>query len=383
MGSHSNPGRAGKNTPLILLIAGIASGIVLMSVAYTVFLTVQVTIDGERVRLAAGTTVGKLFEDGRVHGRNGDLVAVNDHKVLQPGRGEKPFVLINGRRAAATQVLEADDVIRARDGSNTIEPLASREETIEPPIEYEGKGPLQSVVASGVPGIRKVTFGSLSKQVVSSAVVKEPVPKLVRRERPSPGAKIVALTFDDGPWPGTTEEILGILQRYEVRATFFVIGAQAKGRPQIVKKLTEAGMEIANHSQNHPIMKDSTPAGTVVKQIERCSASIEAACGQTPRYFRPPGGSISSHMFPVLERHDMKLVNWDVDTMDWKKPSPDTIVRRVMDNVRPGSVVLMHDGGGDRRNTVKALPTMIERLKAAGYEIVTLDAIADLPEHLG
>jgi peptidoglycan/xylan/chitin deacetylase (PgdA/CDA1 family) len=195
--------------------------------------------------------------------------------------------------------------------------------------------------------------------------------------------KVVALTFDDGPWPGSTRQIVDILKKNGVTATFFMLGVQAKSRPSDARYVRDAGMAIANHSQSHPYMKPGTSLSVVRGQVNDANTNIFNATGVHPKYFRPPGGWICSPMATVMKEDKMTLVTWTVDPEDWKRPPASTIVSRVMSQVRPGGVVLMHDGGGDRANTVSALPEIIKRLKAAGYDFVTLDGIAKLPQTMG
>jgi peptidoglycan-N-acetylglucosamine deacetylase len=374
--------KAGKRTPGVYAVAGILAALVLMGIAYRVFLTIPVTIDGVDVRLIAGTRVSDLVTGKRVHGHPGNLVSAKDRRILKLGAGESPFVAVNGSRASADMRLNAADVVKSMNGSDTVEPIAKRTEPIPAPVHYEGHGVLESVLVTGVPGVAEVSFGSLSKQIVGRRTLQEPVAQLVRRQEPTSGAKVVALTFDDGPWPGSTEAILSILQKYGIKATFFEIGAQAKGRPQLSKKIADAGMMLGNHTEDHLNLKH-LDAAHVAREIQQAETNIEKASGQRPKYFRPPGGNVSPDMWPVLSSLGMKMAMWDIDTNDWRKPAPSVIAQRVLGGVRPGSVVLMHDGGGDRKNTVAALPTIIEGLKKMGYQFVTLDGIANLPQKMG
>jgi peptidoglycan-N-acetylglucosamine deacetylase len=374
--------RAGKRWPATYLVAGLATGLALLWLVYRVFLTIPVSIDGTEMRLMAGTTVADLFSSGRVHGKHGDLVAAGNHRILKRGAGEAPYLVVGGKRVSAEDRLYASDVVRTMNGSDTLEPVVKRMEPLPAPVRYEGHGSLESVVSSGAPGLQEVTFGVLSKQVVSKRVVRAPVSQLVRRAEPGAGGKVVALTFDDGPWPGQTEAILKILQKYQIKATFFEIGAQAKGRPGLSKMLADAGMQMGNHTEDHLNLKH-LDAAHVAREIQQGEANIAKASGQQPRFFRPPGGNINPSMWPVLSQLNTKMVMWDIDTEDWKKPPPATIVSRVLGGVRPGAVVLMHDGGGDRSHTIAALPTIIEKLKALGYQFVTLDALSTLPQKMG
>ena len=194
--------------------------------------------------------------------------------------------------------------------------------------------------------------------------------------------KVIALTFDDGPSPGQTQAVLRILKKYEVVATFFEIGEEARAHPELSRMTASAGMLVGNHSETHPNLKHLS-AKAVASQVERAQKDITKASGKRPTYFRPPGGNVPKSLYPVLAKNHLKWVQWDIDTNDWKRPPASQIVSRVMRQAKPGAVVLMHEGGGDRSHTIKALPTIIKKLRAEGYQFVTLDALKRLPHTMG
>ena len=186
------------------------------------------------------------------------------------------------------------------------------------------------------------------------------------RDRPR-----VALTFDDGPDPVLTRQILGLLDRYGARATFFCVGHHVAALPEEVRRIAGAGHEVGNHSWSHPFLPDLTPA-QLREQIDRTAEAVERVTGQAPTRFRPPYGSQTPEVLAVLSSHPTTLTLWDVDSRDWARPGPEQIAATVLDGAGPGSVVLMHEGAGDRRQTVRALPTVIEGLLARGLELVTV-----------
>jgi peptidoglycan/xylan/chitin deacetylase (PgdA/CDA1 family) len=184
--------------------------------------------------------------------------------------------------------------------------------------------------------------------------------------------KEVALTFDDGPWPGATDRVLAILRRLHVQATFFMVGRQVDAYPGIARRVAAAGHEIGNHSFDHP-------EGFAALSDERVGAEMSdtnallANLGVTPTAFRPPGGSYDDAVVTTARSQSMRTVLWDVDPRDWVSGvPPKLIVSSVLHKVRPGSIVLLHDGGGDARHTIEALPSIIERLRARGYDFVTI-----------
>lgn len=188
---------------------------------------------------------------------------------------------------------------------------------------------------------------------------------------------VVALTFDDGPNPPWTGRILDTLAAYDVPATFFCIGLHASGHPELLARMTEAGHRVANHTWSHPFLPDLS-LSELDAQLERTDEAIERGTGlREPRLFRPPYGSGTPEIFSALGRYDeAAVVLWDVDTNDWAMPGSDVITAAVLEQARPGSIVLMHDGGGDRTQTADALPGVIEGLLGRGYRFARID---DLP----
>jgi peptidoglycan-N-acetylglucosamine deacetylase len=381
-GSPDNPK---ANWPVFALwgaVAGVAL-VTLAAVLWVNVFTVSATVGGKSMRFWAGTTVADLSARRLVSGERGDLVSARAGKVLKAGGGQPSRVLVNDVAAPGEARLRRGDVVVAARGLNTTEPVLVRTEAVPIKTTYRGSGPVETLVTTGSAGVKRVRYGSLSKETVSTKVVKKPVNRVVQLSEPAPGSKMIALTFDDGPWPGQTAAILKILKANNVRATFFQVGELARKHPSISRSLTDAGMDVANHSESHPLNLNHAPSATVGYQIKRAQKDIASASGQTPKYFRPPGGITTPSMFPVLDSLGMKWVQWDIDTNDWKEPSTASIVNTVVKKARPGAVVLMHDGGGNRKHTIQALPIIIKKLKAQGYTFVTLDSLKNLPHSMG
>jgi peptidoglycan/xylan/chitin deacetylase (PgdA/CDA1 family) len=182
----------------------------------------------------------------------------------------------------------------------------------------------------------------------------------------------VALSFDDGPNPPFTDEILAILARYRVPATFFCVGLHALAWPEQLARMIDAGHTVANHTWSHPYLPDLSRA-QLIEQVERTEARLP---GRGLPLFRPPYGSRSPQVLTWLRELGSPVALWDVDPQDWARPGPAAITDAVLSQTRPGSIVLMHDGGGDRSQTVAALPAVIEGLLERGYRLVTVDAFA-------
>ncbi|WP_433089490.1 polysaccharide deacetylase family protein [Dactylosporangium sp. CA-052675] len=189
------------------------------------------------------------------------------------------------------------------------------------------------------------------------------------RDRPQ-----IALTFDDGPCPPYTRGILGVLARYDVRATFFCVGLHAAAHPDEVARIVDSGHLVANHSWSHPFLPDlSRPE--LAGQVERTDEALARAGAAASVYFRPPYGSRTPEVLGWLAAQGSVVTLWDVESGDWACPGADAIARRTLDKATAGSIVLLHDGGGDRSQTVQALPAIVESLLSDGYDLVTVDGL--------
>jgi peptidoglycan-N-acetylglucosamine deacetylase len=184
--------------------------------------------------------------------------------------------------------------------------------------------------------------------------------------------KLVALTFDDGPNPPYTNAILDVLERYGVLATMFCVGLHAAVFGQEVSRIAEQGHLLGNHTWSHPFLPDLT-AAQLRQQIAATDAACRAADGNVSRFFRPPYGSRTPEVLQWLAGSGAVVTLWDVDPGDWACPGAQAIAGRVLKQAQPGSIVLLHDGGGDRSQTVEALPLIIEGLLERGYQFTSVE----------
>jgi peptidoglycan/xylan/chitin deacetylase (PgdA/CDA1 family) len=184
-------------------------------------------------------------------------------------------------------------------------------------------------------------------------------------------AKYVVLTFDDGPDPVYTPQILGVLAQYDAKATFFQVGRNVTKHPALTKRIHAAGHSVQNHTWTHADLR-TLSAASFRTQIESTDRAISAQTGQVPRCLRPPYGGTNKAVAQRAKALGKDLIVWHVDSRDWTKPGTAAIVKRVLSGVHNGSVILMHDGGGNRTQTVAALPTILKALKAQGYGFRTL-----------
>jgi peptidoglycan-N-acetylglucosamine deacetylase len=194
-----------------------------------------------------------------------------------------------------------------------------------------------------------------------------------------PGSeKVIALTFDDGPWPETTEQILATLKQEHVKATFYMIGQPLKSFPEIGKKVLADGHVIANHTLHHWYKKMSPLVAQ--REIEDTSKIIKEVLNVETEYFRPPGGVLTNGLVAYAQQHKQSVNMWSVDSGDShpKRPSVEAMIKTVVNGATPGGIVLMHDGGGSHANTAKAVPAIIAKLRAQGYKFVTVPELLEI-----
>lgn len=181
----------------------------------------------------------------------------------------------------------------------------------------------------------------------------------------------VALTIDDGPDPVWTPKVLAVLARHRVRATFCMVGQNVTRHADLVAAVADAGHQLANHTYTHPMRLPQLAPERIRRQIERTNEALAAATGGSqPTLFRAPGGSWSPNILAACAETDLRPLDWSVDARDWALPGVRTIAEVILTRTRPGSIILNHDGGGDRHQTVEALNIALPRLVDAGYRFI-------------
>lgn len=198
----------------------------------------------------------------------------------------------------------------------------------------------------------------------------EPAPAPLQPEQGGPfGARVTtgsgnaALTFDDGPDPRYTPQVLAILREYSVKATFCLLGTNARAHPELVRAIAADGHTLCNHSWTHDISLGSRPSATILTDLTRTNQAIQAAVPDAQiAYFRQPGGNWTPSVVAVARQLGMTSLHWAVDPRDWDRPGTGNIVTTVTASASPGSIVLLHDGGGDRQGTVNALHPILINL---------------------
>lgn len=181
----------------------------------------------------------------------------------------------------------------------------------------------------------------------------------------------IALTIDDGPHPRWTPQMLDLLRRNGIRATFSLIGTQAHVYPGLVQRIVAEGHSVCNHTMTHPQPFSRGAPAMIRQQIADAQAAIADAGGVAPKLFRAPGGDWSAVVLSTVRDLRMVPLGWDVDPRDWSRPGTALISSRLL-AARPGDILLCHDGGGDRAQTIESLRMVLPTLKGHGLKFVTL-----------
>lgn len=191
--------------------------------------------------------------------------------------------------------------------------------------------------------------------------------------------KYVALTFDDGPHPVYTEQILDILSKYNAKATFFVIGKNAENYPELVLKEYGAGHEIGNHTYSHPNMTQIS-INSAIEEMQKTQEIIKNITGEAPKVFRSPGGIFNDELVGAVNNISCKpiLWSWRQDTKDWSLPSANHIADKVLKNLQDGDIILFHDYNLKGSPTPKALELVLPKLNDMGYSFVTVSELLEL-----
>lgn len=253
------------------------------------------------------------------------------------------------------------------------EPVKKIVQTVSLPTLIKGQGVFAFLTAKGEAGKKVLKVGKYSNKLVAAKYIDLGQPEVVTRSDVALD-KVVALTFDDGPFPPFTNQIRDILKQQQIKATFFVVGRQIALYPQLIKELTQDGFLIGNHSYSHSALGGASDE-VLQWELNATRDLIVTAGGKEPHWFRPPFGSTSDRLGQLAAAKGYRVVSWNVDSMDWANKDANFIANQVIVNVKPGAIVLLHDGGGDRTNTVAALPQIIQKLKEQGYKFVTLDEL--------
>nr|WP_225225730.1 polysaccharide deacetylase family protein [Komarekiella delphini-convector] len=201
---------------------------------------------------------------------------------------------------------------------------------------------------------------------------------IIKAAKLTHGQKVIALTFDDGPWPETTDQVLDILKANNIKGTFFVVGQNLKNYPELGKRIVIEGHVIANHTWHHWYHFFNPQAAAF--EIERTTDLIYQVTGAKTTLFRPPGGMLHNGLAAYAKNKKYTVVMWSADSIDYKLPTVPNLIKNVIKDSKPGGIVLMHDGGGNRSRTVQALPEIVSTFRKQGYRFVTIPELLEIQD---
>ncbi len=382
---HQRPVRKRSKAPVIIAVVcalAIAGG--LGYFLWNTFGVINVTVNGVELSVKPGTTVEQLIEEGHANPAPGNLLAI-DGSLLTEGGGEPFTATIDSEPADGSSVLAANDVVQISNGGDVTEETTTEEVSI--PFETQNSDSLGAihVYSAGQDGVMQRVTGTVSG-LVQENVLQEPVNAgYIKYNADTGDDKVVALTFDDGPWDTTTQQILDILKENGAVATFFTIGNQIAGHENLVKEAVENGNQVCTHTWDHASgsgqgvnLTYMTPEEQV-NEVEMGRQAITDATGQeASKVIRSPGGNFYGETIEILEPYITAEIGWNIDTEDWRRPGVDAIVQAI-ESAQPGDIILMHDGGGDRSMTVEALSIALPYLKSEGFSFVTIDQLLSYP----
>ena len=342
---------------------------------------VKITVNGQEVTEARGASLSQVVKDQNVQVTPGNLLSVKGD-VLKEGQGQPFSAKVGGNdldQAAidSYKVSEGDDISfgNGADKSEIYEVTKTTE--TQPKLKMNGDGNFGAIAYIsqwGKAGKTETRTGKVSGQTndVSVQDVQDCIIYL-HSPKPDNGQKLVALTFDDGP-SEYTQRYLDILAQYHAKATFFELGQNVREMPQLSKAVLAAGHQIASHTDSH---KDLTTLDepTLQSEISKSLGSIKDATGVQTTVVRPPYGSFRERNWLHTKGLMSTSVLWTQDSKDWELPGVDQIVANSTVNIQPGSIILMHDGGGNRDQDLEALPKIIQSLQQQGYTFVTIDEL--------
>lgn len=329
-------------------------------------------------------SVEGMLDAGTVTVTPGNYVAVNGD-TMREGEGKRAKASINGQETddLSTHLNEGDQV-KVENGDDIMEPYTdTNEKSINYKTVIEGSGPMHIYTQKGEKGT-KVTRTGQESGVTTDVVTKEAKNTIMTKYHvDTKGDKVIALTFDDGPWPTTTDEILDTLEKNNAKATFFTIGNQIANHTDSIKRMMDDGHQICTHTYDHAAGSGRGVNITYMsnseqkQEIEKGYAAIKDVTGSdASTVVRLPGGNLNEKTAANIQNLITCEVGWSLDTQDWSRPGADSIYNVIM-QAEGGSIILMHDGGGDRSQTAEALKRALPKLVDQGYSFITLDEMLE------
>ena len=380
--------------PSFSTLIGAAVVIVVVVAAVVAWNTrsIDIRLNGSSMSVRVGSSLETIIKEKRLSPKAGDLVSVGGNVLVQ-GEGYSYSASVNGSDIDIDELdgykaADGDD-LTIGDGADKVEDYDVEIEEEQPKLEMGGEawGNISYISQWPQVGKREIRHGKTSGETAEGDVIQETKNCVVtvHQVKPDDDKKLIALTFDDGPSATYTEKYIEILDRYGIHATFFNLGQNIEEYPELCKKIVESGNELMSHTYQH---QQLSTLESVALQSEFSSAfdTISQVAGVQTTSFRPPYGDFKESTWLKSGGLASLSVLWNLDSEDWRMPGAETIVSNSTENAFSGSIILMHDGGGDRSQDVEALPQIIETLQSEGYTFVTVGELlksdSSIPEDI-
>lgn len=369
-------------------IAGIAAVVMIALVVLIVNLVpINVTVNGTEVQLSGSKNVGAAIEKAGLSPTPGNFVAV-DGSVIKEGAGEPFSATIGDTQTSDPKATLANgESIEIANGGDITEDYTVTIEAAPFTAEVDGKGSVHSLSGEGKDGEQETRTGAVSG-LQAVTITTDPTNVVCTYHNVDvDGQKVIALTFDDGPNAQYTPEILDVLEENDASATFFTLGYRITGVcVDVVKRAHDAGHQISTHSWDHA---DGSGQGVnlsymskdeQIDEILKGYEAIEAVTGEEASHIiRTPGGNFPPDVVANLSPYITSEIGWNIDTQDWQRPGVAAIKNALL-SAKPGDIILMHDGGGDRSQTVQALSEALPTLRSRGYSFVTINQLLEMAQ---
>ena len=379
--------RRGFGILVVTLVFGICA---LGALLFWINRPVPVTVNGRAVDIRVGSTLQDVIASQGLSVKAGNYVSVSGN-VLEL-EGGRPFsASVNGSELSDDEIssyrVAGTEAIDITDGTDTVEDYTATSVPIAPKLSIEGEGnTLEYVSQWGRNGSLETRTGSKSGET-ADVVAEEPqdcvvtcTDLILKGDR-----KLVALTFNDGPADPYTNQLLDICKERNVHATFFCLTENVKEYADVMQRIKNEGHELGFQTASYVELLDED-AETVRSEIDGGARAVEQATGVRPTHLRPPAGTFTEQNWLDSNGSVSAIVRWSADTQDWSLPGTDAIVANAVAEAHSGSIILMSDGGGDRSQSVEALPQIIDTLQADGYTFVTISellaAVNNVPDEV-
>ena len=363
----------------LVIILAIFGAMAALALFVWVTRSVEFSVNDAIVTTHYGTTLADYLEGAGISVTPGNLVSVTG-EVLEEGKGDAYSATVNGqliRPDDASEVrLSGGEIVQITDGADITEDYDVEVVEAPPLLEFDGKaGAISYVSQWGSPGTQELLTGKISGAQAAGDYIEPPVNTVVTtvNVEPDEGRRCVALTFDDGP-SSYTSDYLTILDQYGAKATFFMRPANIANNPEIAKAVKDAGHQVATKTDTYESLSDMD-AETMQATIEGAFEALATDLDVHTTIFRPPFGAFTHEDWLKSGGVASMSVIWNCDSLDWETPGTYSIVSFALEGLGNGSVILLHDGGGNRDQTLYALPILIEELQSQGFELVTIDEL--------